>query len=40
MDGWTSPNWRAFIAWTVHLELKGKMFGFLLDIIEVAEVKN
>jgi hypothetical protein len=38
-DAWTSPNHRAFIAWTVHLEFKGKMLCFLLDIIEVAEVR-
>ncbi|KIK31379.1 hypothetical protein CY34DRAFT_103359, partial [Suillus luteus UH-Slu-Lm8-n1] len=37
-DAWTSPNHRAFVAWTVHLEYEGKMFSFLLDIIEVAEV--
>ncbi|KAG1734951.1 uncharacterized protein EDB91DRAFT_1056620, partial [Suillus paluster] len=38
MDAWTSPNHRAFVAWTVHLECEGKMFPFLLDIIEVAKV--
>lgn len=37
-DAWTSPNHRAFVAWTVHLEHEGKMFSFLPDIIEVAEV--
>ncbi|KAG1806027.1 hypothetical protein EV424DRAFT_1329888, partial [Suillus variegatus] len=37
-DAWTSPNHRAFIAWTVHLEHQGEMISFLLDIIEVAEV--
>lgn len=39
-DAWTSPNHRAFIAWTVHLEHKGTMLSFLLDIIEVAEVSH
>jgi len=39
-DAWTSPNHRAFVAWTVHLEHEGKMFSFLLDIIEVAEVSE
>ena len=33
-----SPNHQAFVAWTVHLEHEGKMFLFLLNIIEVAEV--
>ncbi|KAG1747949.1 uncharacterized protein EDB91DRAFT_1048218, partial [Suillus paluster] len=37
-DAWTSPNHCAFVAWTVHLEYEGKMFSFLLDIIEVAKV--
>ena len=38
-DTWTSPNHRAFAAWTVHLEHNGRMFSFLLDIIEVPEVR-
>ena len=33
-DAWTSPNHRAFVAWTVHLQHKGTMLAFLLDIIE------
>ncbi|KIJ07812.1 hypothetical protein PAXINDRAFT_89791 [Paxillus involutus ATCC 200175] len=37
-DAWTSPNHQAFVAWTVHLEHEGKMFSFLLDIVEVAKV--
>jgi hypothetical protein len=37
-DAWTSPNHRAFVAWTVHLEYEGSMLAFLLDIIEVPEV--
>ncbi|KAI0288641.1 hypothetical protein BC826DRAFT_915559, partial [Russula brevipes] len=37
-DAWTSPNHRAFVAWTVHLEYEGHMLAFLLDIVEVAEV--
>ena len=36
-DAWTSPNHRAFVAWTVHLEHKGHMVTFLLDIVEVPE---
>ena len=37
---WTSPNHRAFVAWTVHLEYEGVMLAFLLDIIEVPEVRQ
>ena len=36
-DAWTSPNQRAFVAWTVHLEHEGQMLTFLLDIVEVPE---
>ncbi len=36
-DAWTSPNHRALLAWTVHLEYNGKILVFLLDIIEVPE---
>jgi hypothetical protein len=36
-DAWTSTNHHAFVAWTVHLEYKGSMLAFLLDIIEVPE---
>jgi len=36
-DAWTSPNHRAFVAWTVHFEYEGAMIVFLLDIIEVPE---
>ncbi|KAJ6538177.1 hypothetical protein DFH09DRAFT_930666 [Mycena vulgaris] len=37
-DAWTSPNHRAFVAWTVHLHHEGTPLCFLLDIIEVPEV--
>lgn len=37
-DAWTSPNHRAFVAWTVHLHHDGKILVFLLDIVEVPEV--
>src|SRR5271154_6164964 len=37
-DAWTSPNHRAFVAWTVHLEHDGHMLSFLLDIVELPEV--
>jgi hypothetical protein len=36
-DAWTSPNQKAFIAVTVHFELKGEPMSFLLDIVEVAK---
>jgi hypothetical protein len=36
-DCWTSPNHRAFVAWTVHLAFRGEMLAFLLDIIELPE---
>jgi hypothetical protein len=36
-DAWTSTNHHAFVAWTVHLEHKGTMLAFLLDIVEVPE---
>jgi len=39
-DAWTSPNHRAFVAWTVHLEYEGTMLMFLLNIIEVPEVRT
>lgn len=37
-DAWTSPNHRAYIAITVHLEQDGKPISLLLDIVEVAQV--
>ena len=36
-DAWTSPNQRAFVAVTVHLEHKGEPILMLLDIVEVAK---
>jgi hypothetical protein len=38
-DAWTSPNHRAFVAWTVHLHHEGHVLVFLLDITEVPEVR-
>lgn len=35
-DAWTSPNGRAFIAVTVHLETDGTPESLLLDIVECA----
>jgi len=37
-DAWTSPNHRAFVAWTVQFEFQGEIINFLLDIVEVPEV--
>ncbi|KAI0079329.1 hypothetical protein K474DRAFT_1568550, partial [Panus rudis PR-1116 ss-1] len=34
-DCWTSPNHRAFAAFTVHLHVKGVPLRFLLDMVEV-----
>jgi hypothetical protein len=36
-DAWTSPNHRAFVAVTVHLEKDGWPFSMLLDLVEVAQ---
>ncbi|TFK77644.1 hypothetical protein K466DRAFT_607906 [Polyporus arcularius HHB13444] len=36
-DCWSSPNHRAFIAFTVHLELRGRWLSMLLDIVELAK---
>jgi hypothetical protein len=37
-DAWTSPNHRAFVAVTVHLERKGVPLCLVLDVIEVSKV--
>ncbi len=37
-DTWTSPNHRAFITLTVHLEQKGQPLCMVLDVIELAKV--
>lgn len=39
-DAWTSPNHRAFVAITVHLEHNGKPLRLLLDLVEVAKVRT
>jgi hypothetical protein len=36
MDVWMSPNHKAFVAVTVHLEHNGQPISLLLDIIELA----
>ncbi|KAI1783386.1 hypothetical protein LXA43DRAFT_903694 [Ganoderma leucocontextum] len=35
-DTWTSPNHRAFVAFTVHFEWKGETICLPLDVVEVA----
>ncbi|KAG2034882.1 hypothetical protein BDR03DRAFT_935082 [Suillus americanus] len=37
-DAWTSPNHRAYIAISMHLEHEGQPFSMILDIVEVAKV--
>lgn len=37
MDAWTSPNHKAFVAFTVHMEHEGEPISMLLDIVEVAK---
>ena len=36
-DAWTSPNQRAYVAITVHLEYEGEPISLLLDIVEVVK---
>ena len=36
-DAWTSPNQRAYVAITVHMEHNGEPISMLLDIVEVAK---
>ena len=36
-DAWTSPNHKAYVAFTVHFEHKGVPILMLLDLVEVAE---
>ena len=36
-DAWTSPNNHAYVAITVHFELKGIPIAMLLDLVEVAK---
>jgi hypothetical protein len=35
-DAWTSPNYKAYVAVTVHLEQDGVPVSMLLDLVEVA----
>ncbi|SRR6266545_3312025 len=36
-DAWTSPNHKAYVAFTVHFERDGDPISMLLDIVEVAK---
>ena len=35
VDAWTSPNHKAYVAFTVHFEHKGDLISMLLDLAEV-----
>jgi hypothetical protein len=37
IDAWTSPNHKAFVAFTVHFEHEGTPISMLLDLVEVAK---
>jgi hypothetical protein len=39
-DAWTSPNHKAFIAVSMHLEHEGNPLAMILDIVEVAEASK
>ena len=39
-DAWTSPNHKAFVAFSVHFELDGNKVACMLDIVEVAKVRT
>jgi hypothetical protein len=34
-DAWTSPNHKAYVAFTVHFEHEGVPISMLLDLVEV-----
>lgn len=36
-DAWTSPNHKAYVAFTIHFEHEGAPIAMLLDLVEVAE---
>ena len=36
-DAWTSPNHKAYVAFTVHFEHNGTPMSMLLDLVEVAK---
>ena len=36
-DAWTSPNHKAYVAFTVHFVHEGEPISMLLDLVEVAK---
>lgn len=36
-DAWTSPNHKAYVAFTVHFAHEGAPISMLLDLVEVAK---
>jgi hypothetical protein len=36
-DAWTSPNHKAYVAFTVHFAHEGAPVSMLLDLVEVAK---
>jgi hypothetical protein len=40
MDAWSSLNYQAFVAFSVHLKHNDILLSLPLDIIEVAKVRN
>jgi len=39
-DAWTSPNHYTYVALTAHLEAKGEPISIVLDVVEVAKVRD
>ena len=39
-DAWTSPNHKAFVAFTVHFAHEGTPVSMLLDLVEVAKLHS
>jgi len=36
-NAWTSPNHKAYVAFTVHFKHEGALISMLLDLVEVAK---
>jgi hypothetical protein len=39
-NAWSSPNHKAFVAVSVHLEHNGEPISMVLDVVEVAKVST
>ena len=39
-DAWTSPNHKAYVAFTVHFKHEGIPLSMLLDLVEVAKLHS